>query len=55
MVWFVRNKELPFMPAVMDPTNVHVIFNRFCYHYAKVCINNQCSFDDSIFEKINSV
>lgn len=55
MVRFVRDKELPFMPAVLDPANVHLIFNRFCYHYAKMCINNKCSLDESISKKINSI
>ena len=55
MVRIVRDKEQPFMPAVLDPANVHLIFNRFCYHYAKMCINNNCSLDESIFNKINSI
>jgi len=55
MVHFVRDKEQPFMPAILDPTNVHLFFNRFCYHYAKLCINNQCSLNESIFNKINSM
>jgi len=55
MVNFVRIKEQPFMPSVLDFTKLHVLFNRFCYHYAKLCINNECTFGDTIYKKINSL
>ena len=36
MVDFVKEKELPFMPGLIDFTQLNYVFNRFFYHYAKL-------------------
>jgi len=41
IVEFVRNNESPYMPGVIDFTKVKNVFNRFMYHYAKHCMNDE--------------
>jgi hypothetical protein len=48
IVNFVKEKELPFMPGLIDFTQLNYVFNRFFYHYAKLCMNNECVFSQTI-------
>ena len=49
MVEFVKGNELPFMPGLIDVTQLNYIFNRFFYHYAKLCMNNNCQFSQDVY------
>jgi hypothetical protein len=52
IVEFVRFNESPYMPGVIDFTKVKNVFNRFMYHYAKQCMNDQTS---SIYIRILNI
>lgn len=52
MIEFVRDMERPYMPVLIDFTKIHYVFNRFCYHYASMCMNNGCAFSQNIHTRI---
>jgi hypothetical protein len=48
MIHFIKEKDQPFMPVLIDFTQLNYVFNRFLYHYAKLCMNNECIFSENI-------
>jgi hypothetical protein len=55
MVEFVKNKDSPYMPGLIDFTKVSNVFNRFFYHYAKLCMNNECAFCQNIHIRVLNI
>ena len=52
MIHFVKERDIPFMPVLIDFTQLNYVFNRFLYHYARLCMNNECIFSGNIYMKI---
>jgi hypothetical protein len=49
MAEFVKEMERPYMPVLVDVTQMQYIFNKFFYHYAKLCMNNNCQFSQDLY------
>ena len=48
MIHFVKEKDKPFMPVLIDFTQMNYVFSRFLYHYGKLCMNDECIFSQNI-------
>ena len=48
MIHFVKERERPFMPVLIDFTQLNYVFSRFIYHYARLCMNDECIFSGNI-------
>ena len=55
IIHFVKTQECPYMPGLIDFTKIPYVFNRFMYHYAKLCMNNQCVFSSDIYIRILNI
>ena len=55
MIQFIKENDKQYMPMLFDFTQLNYVFNRFCYHYSKICINNECIFSQSIYKKIMNI
>ena len=55
MIQFIKENDKQYMPMLFDFTKLNYVFNRFCYHYSKVCMNNECIFSQSIYKKIMNI
>jgi hypothetical protein len=52
MIHFIKEKDRPFMPVLIDFTQMNYVFNRFFYHYAKLCMNNECIYSQTIHNRL---
>lgn len=52
MIHFVKEREKPFMPVLIDFTQLNYVFSRFLYHYASLCMNDECIFSGNIHLRI---
>jgi len=55
MIHFVKEKDKPFMPVLIDFTQMNYVFNRFLYHYAKLCMNDECIYSGNIFIRMRNL
>lgn len=55
VIEFVKTKESPYMPGLIDFTKINYIVTRFLYHYAKLCMNNECIFSNNIHVRILNI
>ena len=52
MIHFVKDRDRPYMPFVIDFTQLNHVFDRFLYNYAKLCMNNECIYSQNIYIRI---
>jgi len=43
------------MPVLIDFTQLNYVFNRFLYHYAKLCMNDECIFSGNIHIHVSKI
>ena len=55
LIEFVRERESPYMPGLIDFTKINYVVTRFLYHYAKSCMNNECNFSNNIHVRVLNI
>jgi len=55
IIEFVRDRESPYMPGLIDFTKINYVVTRFLYHYAKLCMNNECPFSNNIHVRVLNI
>ena len=55
IIEFVRERESPYMPGLIDFTKINYVVTRFLYHYAKLCMNNECPFSNNIHIRVLNI